>query len=233
MGIIVIGITMLIVVLEGLSSYFIDRNFFPSQVKARWGQNGIAFVAHGGMWGDLILLPAIFAIVITRHSASWSATQIAVMLAIGVTVTAANHYVLITTQSIPDPLGWKKEWFSIPIALHFFYMTAYVALIGLFYFCSPGVSVLEVAVVSILLGIHVAFGTHIPLGLANLWFKWPWCPTTFLHAGAWNMNIVIWLLFIGFAWSAAGFDAAKLVLVAFFALVAFAKILLLIAPVPA
>lgn len=205
-GICIILASMLLVVAEALASYYWSKNFFPSQVIARWGKTGIAFFAHGGMWGDIFLLPALFSFIIIRYSKTWSAKQIVIMGLVGFAVTLGNHLNLIRNQSIPDPLGWQKEKWSVPIALHFVYMTMYVALAGLFYF-SPGVSTGAAIAVSAILGIHMAFGTHIPLGLLNLWKQWPWCPTSFLHARALRMQVGIWVALTIFSWIAAGWQA--------------------------
>lgn len=208
-GIWVVVASVLLVVAEGFASYYISKNFSPSQVMARWGQPGIAFVAHGGMWGDLILLPALMAWIITYYGSGWSTKQIVTMALVGFAITLGNHLLLMFTQRIPDPLGWQKEWWSIPIALHFVYMTTYVALAGLFYFHSD-VSVRAAVVVSTILGIHMACGTHIPLGILNIWYQWNWCPE-FLHTGAFVMQVGIWAALAACTWAAAGWTAGVIV----------------------
>lgn len=206
-GLGIIVASMLLVVLEALVSYYISNNFWPSQVMARWSKAGISFFAHGGMWGDLLLLPALMAAVVVKYGDGWTMKQIAIMAAIGVAITLGNHLLLIFTQVIPDPFGWKSEKWSTLIALHFVYMSIYVALAGLFYF-SSGVSVKAAVAVSVVLGIHMMAGTHVFLGLANLyWGPWPWCPQTFLHAGVAWMQLGIWVLLSVLATVAAGWRA--------------------------
>ncbi|MDD3530984.1 MAG: hypothetical protein PHV99_00060 [Candidatus Pacebacteria bacterium] len=205
-GLAVIAVSMLLVVVEGLFSYFVSGNFTPTQVIARWGKSGISFIAHGGMWGDFFLLPALFAFIITRYGASWNTKMIVIMVSIGVLVTLANHLMLISTQVVPDPLGWKGEKWSTVIALHFIYMSTYVALAGLFYF-SPGVSVKAAIMVSVMLGVHMAFGTHVPLGLLNRWYQWVWCPDFIASPQLPYLTTVIWATLTSFAWYAAGWRA--------------------------
>ena len=208
-GLWIVAASMLLVVVEGFASYYISKNFFPSQVIARWGQPGIAFITHGGMWGDLFLLPALMAWIITRYGNQWSTKQIVIMGFVGFAITLGNHLLLIFTQKIPDPLGWQKEWWSVPIALHFVYMTTYVALAGLFFFHSHP-SVGATVLVATLLGIHMLFGTHIPLGILNLRYHWEWCPTSFLHTGALWMQAGIWMTLSALAYIAAGPTAGLL-----------------------
>src|SRR3990172_7232943 len=103
-GLGIIAGSVLLVVLEGFATYYLSQNFWPSQVMERWGKAGISFFSHGGMWGDLFLLPPLFAFIIVKYGEDWKLEQIALMAAIGFAVTAGNHLILIFTQAIPDPL---------------------------------------------------------------------------------------------------------------------------------
>lgn len=198
--------SMLFVALEWVFSYR-SGGFYPSQVMQRWGRPGIASFAHGGIWGDFLLLPFLMAWIIYRHGGSWSPKMMLIMGAIGLAITLANHILLITTQEIPDPLGWQQDKWSVPIALHFVYMTLYVALVGLFYFYSPSVTVREVVFVSVVLGIHTAFGTHVVLGMVNLWEKWPWCPDFLASPVLPWLQLGIWAVLAALSWVAAGWEA--------------------------
>ena len=205
-GLWITALSMLLVAVMAFVSYKWGHNFWPSQVMTRWGKAGIAFFAHGGMWGDFFLLPALFAFIITRYGANWTPKQIALMAAIGVAVTLGNHLLLIFTQTIPDPIGWKEEKWSALIAMHFVYMSTYVALAGLFYF-SPNVSVGAAVGVSVVLGIHMALGTHVALGVINLWKQWAWCPDFLASPVLPYMTVSIWLTLSVFAAVAAGWRA--------------------------
>lgn len=204
-GLSIIIASMVLVTYEGLVSYYIYRNFFPSQVLVRWGQPGIAFFAHGGMWGDLVFLPPVMAWVITQYSHTWSGSQIAIMGLIGFAITLGNHLLLVFTQEIPDPIGWQKEKWNTLIGLHFVYMSTYVALAGLF-FCYSRPSLEATVAIGAILGVHMAFGMHIPLGIANLWFQWDWCPDFLTRKTLWA-QAVVWATLAGFSWFAAGWRA--------------------------
>lgn len=205
-GLGIILASMLLVVAEALASYHYASNFWPSQVMARWGKAGIAFFAHGGMWGDFFLLPLLMAIIVVTYGDTWTLKQVAIMGAIGIVVTTANHLNLILNQPVPDPLGWQGEKWSDPIALHFVYMSTYVALAGLFYF-SPNVSVKAAVMVSVVLGIHMALGTHVPLGILNRFMNWSWCPDFLSNNGLLWMQLGIWVVLTTFATVAAGWRA--------------------------
>jgi len=206
LGLYLLAGSMLLVIIEAFASYYLSNNFLPSQVLARWKKPGIAFLAHGGMWGDLFLLPPLMAWVIARHSSSWDVDDMLIIGSIGFLITLGNHILLITTQAVPDPLGWQQEKCSITIALHFVYMTLYVALVGLFYF-SPNVGVRETVIVSVILGIHTTLGTHIVLGIVDRWMKWSWCPDFLASPILPYMTVGIWIILAVFAWFAAGWQA--------------------------
>ena len=174
--------------------------FWPSRVMAKWGKPGIGFFSHGGMWGDLFLLPPTFAWVIATYSHTWSTKQIVIMAVVGVGVTLANHLLLIFTQKVPDPLGWKGEKWSALIAMHFVYMSTYVALATGFFCFSHGVSIDAAAMVSVVLGIHTALGKHVVLGVLNRWHQWPWCPD-FLSRPSISLEITggVWIILAGFS----------------------------------
>ncbi|MFZ3043907.1 MAG: hypothetical protein WA058_02235 [Minisyncoccia bacterium] len=159
------------------------------------------------MWGDLFLLPALMAYVVVNYGDEWTAQQVVVMAIIGMAITLGNHLLLIFTQEILDPLGWKHERWSTLIALHFVYMSAYVALVGLFFFCSPGVSVVAAITVATILGVHMALGTHVPLGVMERWYQWDWCPDLLGNPGLPWMQLGLWVVLAMLAWYAAGWQA--------------------------
>lgn len=190
-GLGIIFCSMLIVVLMGVTSY-LNGTFFPNQLITRFGKPGVSFFAHGGMWGDFFLLPTLFACIIVFYGATWSLEQVRQMVLIGIAITAANQ--LLCNQSpVPDVLGWQGEKFSATIVLHFVYMSTYVALAGLFFCYTPGVSVTAAVAVAVTLGIHMAFGTHVPLGILNRIMHWVWCQDFLSSPVLPYLSAVIWI----------------------------------------
>lgn len=208
-GLGIIIASMLLVAVEGFTSYQ-NGTFFPSQLIARFGKPGVSFFAHGGMWGDMFLLPTLFACVIVLYGATWSTEQIGQMVLIGIAITAANQ--LLCNQSpVPDVLGWQGEKFSLTIALHFVYMSTYVALAGLFFCYTPGVSVTAAVWVAIILGIHMAFGTHVPLGMINRFAHWVWCQDFLSSPVLPYLSAAIWITLSVLATISAGWKAGLIV----------------------
>lgn len=200
--------SQLAVAFEAIDSWR-SKIFLPSQMLARYRRPGINFLTHGGMWLDMFLLPALLTYMLA-HSGDWSVGRDWLIILIGIGMTAANHVLLMNNER-PDPLGCADLKWSPAIAVHAVYMAAYIAIIGHFYFNTVGASSLAVAMVSILLGIHVAAGTHVFLGLAHLVYRWEWCPDPLADKALPIMNGAIWLLLTAFAWHAGGFRAGYLV----------------------
>ncbi len=211
LGLWIITGSVLLVASEAIVSYFCEENFFPSQISKKWAMNGIPFAYHGGVWSDVLLLPPMMAYIVGNYGSSWTTEDVLKMGAAGVAVTLANHILLITTQPIPDSFGWKKNKWDAVIAFHFVYMSVYVALAGLFFFYSKGVSTAAAVTVAIVLGIHTAFGTHVPLGMLQRHKRYMWCPDFLSSPQLPWLSLAIWTTLSILAAAAAGMVAALLV----------------------
>ncbi len=202
-----------LVVLYGLSSYLIDSNFLPHQVIAKWGRAGFPVVAHGGFWGDLLVLPALFWYFTNEYGDHWTNETLGRAIKIGLGLALANHILLIFTQTIPDPFGWKGEKMSFTIFFHFLYFWLAATFIALMYFTSGGVSLSLAVIGSGVLGVHMMAGMHIPLAVLQEHFQWKWCPQGLIHTQLILMQIGLWITLAGFATYAASWQAGVWVLV--------------------
>ncbi len=207
-----VGIVSVIFVLAEAYTSFKNKTFTPAQMLTRWNKPGIPFLWHGGMWGDIFILPPLMMFIIARYANEWNMNGIIMMMSIGVAITLANHLMLIFTQDTPDPLGWKKEKLSVTIALHFIYMSVYIALIGLFYFSSSA-DVTVTSIVSIVIGIHTMLGTHVVLSMANRLKKWVWCIDMLNHQ-LMIIQLMIWSILIVLSLISSGWQAADIVAIA-------------------
>lgn len=201
----VIAASVLLAVLEGYCSYKYDQSFFKSQVWNRWHQPGIALSLHGGWLSDIFVLPIALAVVVWFRADTWSPQLITIMMIIGFLLSLGNHIMLITGQPIPDPFGWKQFKWSIAIGMHFVYFAVFTALIGLAFFSNlPWWAVVAVAVV---VGIHVGFGTHVPLGIIQRWMQWKEVTDLIASPALPWMTLGVWLVLAGFATYAADWKA--------------------------
>jgi len=202
----VIAASVVLALLEGYCSWKYDQSFFKSQVWDRWHQAGIPLSMHGGWWSDILILPIAFALVVWYRADTWSWELVAIMVAIGFAVSLANHLLLITGQPLPDPFGWMRFKWSTAIGLHFVYFAIYTALIGLFFF-SKDLPWWAVVAMAVLVGIHVALGTHVPLGIIERWVGWKEIPDLIASPPLPWMNLSVWLLLAGLATYAGDWKA--------------------------
>lgn len=150
----------------------------PAQMLAQGYQKGLPFLAHGGMWGDLLLFGPIMAYVIGFHRDDIDWQDLKIMLPIGFAMSCAMHWVYTKTD-FPDSLAWvggPVMGLTAAGILHLIYMGVGFAIVGMFLFSSPSIHPIEYLVVAILLGVHIAVGNHLVLGVLNEVHHWSWCP---------------------------------------------------------
>jgi len=162
--------------LVGLQAYlaYRDRFFTVAQMRERGIDQGLPFIWHFGMWGDFLVVSLLAAYVIGRCSVRWQLRSILTSLAIGF-VSAGIMSWLYTFSTLPEahvqnhsltPAGWG----------HLFYMAIALAVFTQFFFFSGDVAGPQLRVVSVLLFVHVFFGTHMALGILKLGFPLEWYP---------------------------------------------------------
>lgn len=179
--------------------------FLPDQMMGWWQRTGVPSIAHGGLWFDIFLLPYVICFML-GNSGEWSLERDWPFIALGIGIAVANQF-LCNNMTRSDPLGFVDLQWSLAIVVHFVYMAAYIAIIGHFYFNPADVSASAIVLTSILLGVHVAAGTHVFLGMANLLYNWSWCTDLLADKMLPYMNAGVWLLLAGLATVAAGWRA--------------------------
>ncbi len=167
------------VMLTGLAAY-LSGEFFLQQMLRKYPEytEYLPFIAHGGMWGDILIVSPLLGIVVARFGKQWSPGQIATMLVIGMVLSGIMHWQYRQTP-FPDSLAWKGApfyGFSLAGIMHFLYMGVVFAVIGLLYFHTPEASRAAIIAASIALGAHVVCGNHIPLAVLNYGGLFAWCP---------------------------------------------------------
>jgi hypothetical protein len=208
LGIFVMVAGVVLVAAYAIASYW-GGMFLPSQVIAQWHQRGLPLVMHGGMWGDLLLLPYILGAVAARFGDQWEVPHVRWALLIGFIVTLGNHINLCVNQRIPDPFGWQEEWWSWAIFFHFLYMWGATAIIILFVFFTSGAEVAVVVLMAALVGLHLMFGIHMPLGMLNRYARFEWSPE-FLRPDSIAFAAGLWMVVSALAWIPGGWRAATL-----------------------
>jgi hypothetical protein len=163
----------LLVITQGYLAY---RNHFltPSQMVNGGTAAGLPFLAHLGMWGDLIYVSPLAAYIVGRFSPSWRWPEMAGCLAAGIGLSTA--------------LGWSYLSGNLPEAhvqnhqltaagwLHQAYMALALAIFTQFFIFTSNVPRYLLWGASFALMIHVFVGTHMALGIYNLYFPASWYP---------------------------------------------------------
>lgn len=145
-----------------------DEFLTPGQVT-QWGRKGLPFVCHGGMWSDVIVFAPVMAFIISNHGAEWDEDWIMAAYVVGLVASYAMHqYVYVPLgKQIPEA-HTHDGGLTNAGALHLLYMSAGIAVLGLFYLDTPALKAAEVWTVSGLLLVHFVIGTHVPL---KTWIK--------------------------------------------------------------
>jgi hypothetical protein len=196
-----------LVVAQGLLAYQ-DQFLTVSQMRGRGVDQGLPFLWHFGMWGDLIL-SGIAAYLIGRYFRNWRFRWISASLAIGFASAIAMNWIYKLSQ-IPEA-HIQNHHLTAAGVVHFFYMAIAIAVFIQFLFFTEGVSLRALRTVSVLLCIHVFFGTHMVLGLLKLVHPLNWYPAQPLQSSfGW---ITITAISLGLLWrnvgTAAVFSWAK------------------------
>jgi hypothetical protein len=188
-------------VLEGLVAAQIwlahnDRFLTVSEMQKKGVDEGLPLVWHFGIWGDVFVIGPLTAITIATYSDRWTWGQTLAALAIGVLVTIV--------------MGWIYTWWGTPTVhvqehrtttagfVHLVYMAIAVTIFILLYFCTAQPGRAFLVGTSVLLFIHLFFGTHMVLGLASHFGHFDWYPDRPLASLVGWMTIVV--LGAGLCW---------------------------------
>jgi hypothetical protein len=178
-----------LVVLGGFFAYR-DKMFFVSQMKGCGIDHGLPFVVHGGMWGDLLIISPLIAVIVCGYGNQWTLSQPCVAIAIGFVVSAGMHYFLYTKGAHPSAHQRGGQLTSCGW-IHLVYMGGALAVLILFFFCTPNISNTFLYLTSTLLAVHMFIGSQVVLGFINpSWFD----EMPQKYFSVWITNGVIWAL---------------------------------------
>ncbi|WP_426424126.1 hypothetical protein [Bradyrhizobium genosp. A] len=160
-----------LVAVQGWLAYR-DHFLTPSQMLDSGVSNGLPFLAHLGMWGDVFIVSPLAAFIVGRFSNSWRSRWVVTSLIVGVALSVLMGWSYLSA-GLPEahvqshqltPAGWVHQVYmalALAIFVQFFIFTRHVP--------KPVLSASSIALI-----FHVLLGTHIILGLF-----------TFIHPIAW------------------------------------------------
>lgn len=140
----------------------------PAQMKANGRPQGLPFLAHGGMWGDLVVT-LLLANVVSRYGTQWSHVSVITALAFGMTLSGVMHWIY-TQGDLPEAHVIEHR-LTLAGWLHVIFQGAAFAILVLFFLNTenPSKALLWWTVAT--LTIHLAVANHFVLGfLKPTWY---------------------------------------------------------------
>lgn len=164
-GSLAVALSLFLIFLEILFTYR-EHTLTSQQLFKKYPtyHEGRPFLWHGGLWGDIFILTPLFGWILAMYASQWNILFGFFIFAIGFLLSALLHWMYISTP-FPDSLAWGGK-LSIAGWLHLIYMSASFAILGLFYFATDA-TLANIVFVSIVVAIHVGFGTHVVLTILN------------------------------------------------------------------
>jgi hypothetical protein len=162
-----------LVIVQGLLARQ-DHFLTVSQMRQRGIEQGLPFVWHFAMWGDILIVSGLAAYLIGRHSFSWHGSRVLASFAIGLALAIFLGWTY-TFSKIPEA-HIQNHQLTIAGVVHIFYMAIALAVFIQFFLFTKNVSVRLLTVTSLLLFIHVFFGTHMALGILKAIHPLSWYP---------------------------------------------------------
>jgi len=147
-----------LVILEGILSYKKDKMFFTRQMRERYIE-GRPFVGHAAMWSDALFIIPLTTTIVAFYSDQWSRHDLAKWFLIVWVVNTFLHW-LWSRNKVPDCLAWggRLTYAGWP---HYFFQGIGLNVIVLFYLATGHIDPKFLIAVSVLLAIHLPFGTHL------------------------------------------------------------------------
>jgi hypothetical protein len=164
---------------------------------------GLPFVWHFGMWGDLLIVSGLAAFVIGRYSPRWHGRRMLVSFALGFSSAAILSWIY-TFSEMPEA-HVQNHRLTVVGVVHFFYMAIALAVFIQFLFFTKDISVRLLRVVSVLLFVHVFVGTHMALGIVNVISPLDWYPAQPLKSILGRVTVAT--VAFGLAWRNFGTSA--------------------------
>ena len=191
---------------------YLNKMFWPSQIKESRGVYGIPLVVHAATYVDPIVLPLLFFWILPDVSNDWNTGDLMWAGFIGLALTSINHRSLVRYQDKPDPFSWKGEKWPLSSILHFPYMAGAIACIALILLFSPSATPNQILITALVAGIHSYLGMHMWLGIIQRIVRIPWLPFELISISALVTCTVLWVALIGASWWATRSNEVGLLL---------------------
>ena len=136
--------------------------------------NGLPFLWHFGMWGDFFIVSPVVAYLVRHHLYQWRWRSVMFSFTVG-SISAILLGWLYTLSAIPEAHMLNHHLTAAGV-IHLLYMTISVTIFLEYLLFTSHVSASELKVVSSLVIFHVLLGTHMALGILQLFMVLDWYP---------------------------------------------------------
>ena len=177
-----------------------DQFLTVAQMQGKGIHLGLPFAWHFGMWGDLFIVSPLAAYVVGCYSSTWRLRWVLLSLAFGV----AAAIILGWSYTLPDIQEAHAQNHSLTPTgvVHLVYTALVLAVFTQFFFFTENISPQLLRIASVLLIAHVFFGTHMALGLLNLFYSFDWYPAEPLKSViGWGIVLTV---VVGLIWRNVG-----------------------------
>jgi hypothetical protein len=148
--------SMQILVLLGAWLAWKDNFLTEYQMKVvRKIPEGLPLLYHEPTWSDLVLIPLIVGLIISRHAGSWSCWAILVLSVVGVIASGGMHWTYLQSPILEAHIQYGR---LTPSGIaHVVYMSIAFAVLLLYFFATPQIDPKEMDLISAALFAHVFF----------------------------------------------------------------------------
>lgn len=161
----------ILVVLQGLLAYH-DSFLTVSQMVAAGTKEGLPFLWHLAMWGDLLLISPLAAYIIGRTISRWHLGGIFISCFSGLTISVAMH-ILYTFSDFAESHVQAHHLTCVGL-VHSIYMGLTLVVFTQFLLFTDILNLVVLRIVSVILVVHVLLGTHFVLGIIKLFTPLDW-----------------------------------------------------------
>ena len=167
------------VALEGLvamQALLAHRDGFVTvaQMQQKGTVHGLPLVWHFGIWGDVFVISPLVAVIGAKYGQQWTMRQILTAALVSLLTTMCMGWIY-TFSNTPEAHMQNHEVTGAGL-VHLLYMAAAMTVLFLLYFCTAEPSKSFLKITSLLLIVHLLFGTHLILGVIDYFAELSWYP---------------------------------------------------------
>jgi hypothetical protein len=182
-----------------------DGFLTASQMLQKGTKSGLPFLWHFGMWGDILLISPLSALIVAYYSKQWTPASLALSGVLGLAISGVMHW-MYTFSAMPEA-HIQAHQLTRAGMVHLIYMALTLTIFLQLFLFTPHITARALGVISALVFLHVLAGMHIVLGILAILTPLEW------YGGRPFQSIIGWLIIAllaaGLLWRNFGFGIFK------------------------